>query len=365
MKDAKIFIVEDERQINEFLELMSNRKSFAVAAAGRAEKASEIFDVFNLDAARQVVRERHREAADDEVIEKDRFDRGLLQNERLEQEVEIGAKIQEILLKGDPPAGLKGVSLAVSSVSSQKIDGDFYDFFEHAEDCFDLLIGDVMGKGIPAALVGAATKNSFLRALGQLQADEQKFRPSAEKIVARVNREVTHKLMRLESFVTACYARFDLTNRELTFVDCGHTKTIHYRPQTGKTEILEGDNMPLGFSEGEIFTEKTVRFETGDILFFFSDGATETRNSKGELFGEQRLAEFIRHNALLEPAQLNARLLETLKEFAQAKTLDDDLTCIVARIDRHPLQKSERPAKRDQNLSAQPDTPERNLLLKN
>ncbi len=273
------------------------------------------------------------------VVENDRLHRESIQNERLKQEIEIGSKIQQTLLTGNPPDGLPGITIAAESISSQQIDGDFYDFIEHGEDCFDLIIGDVMGKGIPAALVGAATKNCFLRAIGQLQSCEQNLRPTTEKIVTWVNNEFTAKLMQFESFVTACYARFDLAKRQLTFVDCGHTKTIHYQQQTGKITTLEGDNMPLGFSEREIFTEKTIQIETGDVLFFYSDGVTETRSPDGELFGDQRLADLIRHNVLLEPSKIISKLLETLKDYSKETTFNDDLTCVAVRIGGKPEEK--------------------------
>lgn len=266
------------------------------------------------------------------VTENDRLHRESIQNAKLNQEIEIGSKIQQTLLSGTPPDRLKGISIAMASISSQKIDGDFFDFIEHGEDCFDLIIGDVMGKGIPAALVGAATKSSFLRAIGRLQASENTFRPSAEKIVTFVNKDVTPKLMQFESFVTAFYTRFDLVKNEITFVDCGHTKTIHYHSRDAKISLLEGDNLPLGFTESEDFKEKTTFIESGDILFFYSDGVTETKNPEGELFGDFRLKEFIRENSHIEPDKIISNLLNSLNKFSTENKFNDDLTCVAVRF---------------------------------
>ena len=85
-----------------------------------------------------------------------------------EQEVEIGFKIQQTLLLDQPPRDVPGVRVAALTIPSQRIDGDFYDFFKHRDDCLDVIVGDVMGKGIPAALLGAATKSHFLQALSRL-----------------------------------------------------------------------------------------------------------------------------------------------------------------------------------------------------
>ena len=269
------------------------------------------------------------------VIEIESLHRESIENEKLQQEIEIGSKIQQILLTGNPPDSISGVKIAALTIPSRKIDGDFYDFTEYDENCFDLMLGDVMGKGIPAALVGAATKNCFFRAIGQLQSAERTLRPAPEKIVGWVNNEVTAKLMRFESFVTACYARFDLEKRLLTFVDCGHTKTIFYNHRTRTISTLEGDNMPLGFSEREIFKEQTVRVETGDVLFFFSDGITETRNADGEFFGDERLARYVFENAAEEPKEIISRLLETLQKFSGKTNFGDDLTCVAVRIEEN------------------------------
>ena len=84
------------------------------------------------------------------------------------REVEIGARIQQTLLFGQLPTDLNGVEVAALTIPSQQIDGDFYDFFQHTRQCLDVIVGDVMGKGVPAALFGAAIKSHFLRALSQL-----------------------------------------------------------------------------------------------------------------------------------------------------------------------------------------------------
>ena len=98
------------------------------------------------------------------VAENDRLNRASLENERLRQEVEIGSVIQQTLLLGPPPGGLRSFRLATLAVPSALVDGDFYDFFRHDDGTLDVAVGDVMGKGVPAALVGAATKSQLLRA---------------------------------------------------------------------------------------------------------------------------------------------------------------------------------------------------------
>jgi sigma-B regulation protein RsbU (phosphoserine phosphatase) len=252
-----------------------------------------------------------------------------------EQEVEIGFKIQQTLLLDQPPRDLPGVHVAALTIPSQRIDGDFYDFFKHRDKCLDVIVGDVMGKGIPAALLGAATKSHFLQALSRLiSLAAPGSLPEPKDIVTLAHSEVARQLIDLESFVTVCYARFDLENRRVDFVDCGHTTTIHFRASSGTCELLRGDNLPLGVSENEIHEQVTVSIDPGDVLVFYSDGLTETRNGAGELFGIDRLADCVREHGRLEPEELIDQIRRAAVAFSNSETFSDDLTCVAVKIEQ-------------------------------
>ena len=255
-----------------------------------------------------------------------------------EQEVEIGFKIEQTLLLDQPPRDVPGVRVAALTIPSQRIDGDFYDFFKHRDDCLDVIVGDVMGKGIPAALLGAATKSHFLQALSRLiSLAPPGTLPEPKDIVTMAHSEVARQLIELESFVTVCYARFDLENRHVDFVDCGHTTTIHYQASTGTCAMLQGMNLPLGVREREIYDQVRVSLEPGDVLLFYSDGLTETRNSDGELFGIERLAECLTTYGQLEPEALIDQIRQAAVAFSNSETFGDDLTCVAVRIEEREL----------------------------
>ena len=261
-----------------------------------------------------------------------------------EQEVEIGFKIQQTLLLEQPPQDLPGVRAAALTIPSQRIDGDFYDFFNHRDTCLDVIVGDVMGKGIPAALLGAATKSHFLQALSRLiSLAAPGVLPEPKDIVTLAHAEVARQLIELESFVTLCYARFDLVERRLELVDCGHTTTIHYQAATATCRLLQGENLPLGVSESEIFEQMSVRVEPGDVFLFYSDGLTETRNAEGELFGIDRLSDCVRQHGHLEPRELIEQLRLEAVAFSRSECFGDDLTCVAVRIEerRLPLVRAE------------------------
>ena len=248
--------------------------------------------------------------------------------------VKIGAMVQQRLLAGQRPTGIAGADIAVWNQPSRGLDGDFFEFFEHDAHCFDLVVADVMGKGLPAALLGAAVKNHFFRALARLFARQQSpGRPSTDQIVNRVHHEMTGELIRLDAFVTLCYARLDLAALRLELIDAGHPKTILCRAAGGPVRQIEGDNMPLGFSRAERYGHVRVPLFPGDLLFFYSDGLTEATDSAGEMFGIPRLEQCLAQMAGAPPQAVIDAVRQRLAQFTPKDVPHDDMTCIAVRID--------------------------------
>jgi phosphoserine phosphatase RsbU/P len=255
-----------------------------------------------------------------------------------EREVEIGFKIQQTLLLEQPPSDFPGASVAALTVPSQRIGGDFYDFFRHVDKGLDVIVGDVMGKGIPAALLGAASKSTFLQALSEIISLSDRGRlPQPQEIVTLAHAKIVRQLINLESFVTVSYARFDLDQRQVELVDCGHMPVIHYQARTGTCTLLRGSNVPLGVREGEIYEQIIQPFEPQDVFVFYSDGVTEAKNSLGELFGISRLAECVRIHNRLDALQLITRIRKSVVAFSASEAFADDLTCVVVKIEERKL----------------------------
>jgi sigma-B regulation protein RsbU (phosphoserine phosphatase) len=251
-----------------------------------------------------------------------------------QRETEIGARIQRTLLFGQPPSDLGDARVAALTIPSQEADGDFYDFFRHSGRCLDIVVGDVMGKGIPAALLGAALKSAPLRALSRLLATPVPgILPEPEEIVRSMHADVTKQLMSLGVFATLCYARLDFDRGELTLVDCGHTKTVHFCYKTRTCALLQGDNMPLGFSEHERYRQVSFPLADGDMVVFYSDGVTEARNAAGDFFGVERLMAVIQQQYGLEPEQLIDAIKRAVMTFTGSEACADDLTCVVITLE--------------------------------
>jgi PAS domain S-box-containing protein len=255
-----------------------------------------------------------------------------------EREVEIGYRIQQTLLLDQPPRDIPGLRMAALTIPSQRIDGDFYVFFKHPDRRFDIIVGDVMGKGVPAALLGAATKSHFIEALSHLTALSKNGRlPEPKEIVTLAHAQIARHLISLENFVTLCYARLDLNSRNLDLVDCGHTGIIHLHGETGLCETVHGENLPLGIREGEIYNQISVAFAAGDLLLFYSDGVTEARNAAGELFGAERLLDCMTANRRLDPEALVEAVRNATVSFSGSQRLTDDLTCVAIKIEEPQL----------------------------
>ncbi|MFW6284252.1 MAG: response regulator, partial [Desulfosalsimonas sp.] len=122
----------------------------------------------------------------------------------------VATQIQHTLLLGRPPADLPEMQIAHLTIPSQQIDGDFYDFIQLSPDSLDVVVADIMGKGIMAAFMAAALKSAFLRVINETRfLPEQKGQTDPEQIVAGVHRHMIEQMKELETFVTLCYGRFD------------------------------------------------------------------------------------------------------------------------------------------------------------
>ena len=252
-----------------------------------------------------------------------------------EMELSISSKIQQTLLMGIPPQNISGLRIAHLSVPSRKVDGDFFDFYRISKCCIDIIVGDVMGKGVAAALLGAAVKSHFLRAInGLLLSSECRKYPEPAEIVDWANSEMIYHLKEIESFVTLCYARIDLKKSCMDFVDCGHVRTIHFHCGSKTVRMLEGINIPLGITDPDPFEQVSVPFLPGDLFFFYSDGLSEAENPQGELYGEDRLADFIRKNGQISPDQLVEAVREDISCFSGTGAFRDDFTCVAVSIDK-------------------------------
>lgn len=262
-------------------------------------------------------------------------------NQTLRYEMLLGARIHEELLLGKVPSDIPGFSVAATTMPSKEIDGDFFDFYRPKEEVIDIAFGDVMGKGIPAALVGTAIKTQLLRFAIPLNHVKICNRNNfwwedlllPMEILSMAHREIATQLIELEFFVCLFYGRFDLAKKIFTFVDCGSTKPIHYKAKSGEMQFLSGHDFPIGMVAANSYHEHKVSFEDNDLFIFYSDGLTESRSPDNELFGTLRLMEVISTHAEKNANIILQKIRNRVLEHAQKDNFDDDLTLIVVKVD--------------------------------
>jgi serine phosphatase RsbU (regulator of sigma subunit) len=245
----------------------------------------------------------------------------LIEQEKLALELDIAHKIQASLLPKELPA-IPGWHVSAHWQPARAVGGDFYDFIQFPDGRFGLVIGDVSGKGVPAALVMASTR-SVLR-----DAAEHLVSPGA--VLEHVN-DLLCEDMPANMFVTCLYALLDPANGVLDFANAGHNLPYCYSPN-GIIE-LRATGMPLGLMPGMRYEQPRSQLSPGQALLMYSDGLTEAHNPDREMFGGERLHTFL---AQWQPAadrvgaaKLIPSLLDALAAFTgPGLEQEDDVTLL-------------------------------------
>ena len=244
------------------------------------------------------------------------------------RELEIGARIQQGLLVAQCPPEIGGLWVSTYSQASGGIDGDFVDVIRISEHIVDVLSGDVMGKGVPAALLGAATKLQFSRSLAELlsRREQGKGPPEPSAVVAAVNLEMAPHLLALEAFVTLVYLRIDTLTNTLTWVGCGHEETLLV-PATGACSVLANQQPPIGIFLNAAFEQDRCTLGPGDGVFLCSDGVTEAIHVSGERMGSERVRQRAAHRIRRHGSP--AMALHALRQDGARARAVDDVTMVM------------------------------------
>lgn len=241
--------------------------------------------------------------------------------ERKESELRIAAEIQTSFLPRTTPA-IRGCEIAAFAHPAKEVGGDFYDFFGLGEGRYALVIADVAGKGVPAALYMALARTTVRTVARGCRA--------AAEIVRRSNETIIEDAGSV-SFVTLLYAVVDEEARTLTYVNAGHNPAV-LRRADGTTETLEPTGPVIGFLADMEFEEVTVPLRPGDLLVFYTDGVTEAENGEGAMFGEERLSAVIEAAADRPAGEVAEAIRDAVMAFAGSAPQFDDITVVVLRI---------------------------------
>lgn len=258
--------------------------------------------------------------------------------EARQRESELGFRIQQKLLFGEPPGDIPGLAISKFSEASRGMDGDFYTFTRLGHDIFEVITGDVMGKGVNAALIGAGVKSAYRHTLNELMAlDPKRALPSTADIVNGIHRSLTPELISLDSFVTLSLTRIDLCAGTVSWVNAGHIPTLHITGKQGIINHLSSDNLPIGVLENETYVEHRAPIQPGDTFLSYSDGIAETFNPEGKIYGTESIETILRdsHKAGLPGSIVLNRLRCDLNQFSRSALGVDDRTAIVIQCTHH------------------------------
>jgi hypothetical protein len=251
--------------------------------------------------------------------------RSYVRGRQLEEQVEIARQLQANLLpRNIQPA--QAVQVAVEYQPAQEVGGDFYDSFQ-TEHGFALVIGDVSGKGIPAALLmgvihGAVRSSAWTDS-----------RASHEGETSKLNHLLCERAS-LERFASMFWCYSDPEHRSVHYVNAGHCAPFLIGQRNGQTDIrrLDQGGPVLGVLASADYTQGCAEIQPGDAIFLYSDGLVEATNAAGEEFGEARMATLLSQSAHETPEKIRDAILASVQNFLGEVPAHDDLTCVVAKF---------------------------------
>lgn len=245
---------------------------------------------------------------------------GKTQSQLQEQELEKAREIQEGLLPKKIPQ-MRGFEVAGAWQPARVVGGDYFDVLKFSERTMGLCIGDVVGKGITAALL-----------MANLQATYRAFASesiSAGSLCQKLNDVICNNIAP-DRFITFCCCMIDATERRLTYANAGHWPPLLLR-RSGTAVSLNEGGAPLGIFPDRTYGDASVQLEPGDRLILYTDGLTEATNSNGQEFGESKLVDLGILNVALDASHLLEAIMKEVATFSGG-SFQDDFTLVVAAV---------------------------------
>lgn len=243
-----------------------------------------------------------------------------LEKQRMEEELNVARAIQQRLLPGkivQPP----GYRMAGRNVPTRQVGGDYFDVIPVQGHRIALMVADVSGKGVPAALLMANLQAAFRLIIHEPL--------SLSEMAGRLNRLI-YQNTAIEQFATAFLALLDVAAHTLTYVNAGHNYPLLVQAN-GRLTLLKSTGTILGLLPEYQFQEATVSLQPQDLLVIYTDGINEAVNDRQEEFGEDRLRKLIQQKAHLPPEQLLAAILNEVNRYAGDLPQADDMTLLIVR----------------------------------
>lgn len=241
----------------------------------------------------------------------------------LMREIDTAKNIQLKLLNANPLTFSSGYIVG-TSIPARLIGGDYFDYVQLPNGRIRMIIGDVMGKGIPAAMQMILTRGAF-RSLAI------KAQGPAETLTI-MNQALIDDLRALRSFVTVFCADWDENSKTLYFANAGHT--LPFYTKDGNTwSTLKGKGIMIGGLYDQTYVESSVKLDAGGMVLFYTDGITESINTAGEQYGTGRLLQELNNLNSIAADELQELILEKLQLHTEGEPQRDDLTLLILKIE--------------------------------
>jgi sigma-B regulation protein RsbU (phosphoserine phosphatase) len=245
------------------------------------------------------------------------------QEMRLERDLALARELQFRLLPQSLPQ-LRNLEIAAKFAPARAIGGDLYDVVNYSLDRVAIVVGDVSGKGAPAAIY-AALVSGILRSHSPIE-------PSPAEMLSAVNFSLGER--RIDGqFVSLIYAVWDDLNRTLQIANSGLPRPIYCHQ--GEIEIIEATGLPLGLFDDAEYDEFSFQANTGDLFIFFSDGILDATNSNGNLFGRRRVETIVKENCRLSAQEIVDAIFKAVQEHSAGGEAFDDQTILAIRVKGH------------------------------
>ena len=246
---------------------------------------------------------------------------------RLEKELRFAQRVQTALLPVGLPKRMKGVDVAATFAPARELGGDFHDFLSPEAHTLAVAVGDVSGKGVPAALYSV-----FAAELVRGRTFRRRFLPDRSgpaSVLSSVN-TILHQRQLEEYYCTLCYAIFDLKRRNVTFANSGLPYPV--RAAAEGVAQIELPGVPLGSFPGSTYDEVTIALHQGDLFVFCSDGIFEAMNANGDEFGAERLIEVVAGARQADAKTVVGSIVAAVDAFREGTPPNDDMTIVAVRI---------------------------------
>ena len=258
----------------------------------------------------------------------------LMEAREKKRELEIARTIQLGLLPEKTPE-IKGLSLAGICIPAREIGGDYYDYLPGSGKTLDLVVADVSGHSI-----GAALTMGWIRTFIRDKALTESAKTASETMSA-INDFFYEDLTRAELFVTMFFLKYDPDSRELFYANAGHNPPFIYRPSSNAKIKLDAEGLILGIKTGVEFEEKKTQLQEGDLLLLYTDGIIEAEDREDQFFGDNRLMQLLKTYHALPPQEIIDKILHQVRLFTGNDNFNDDVTLVIMRLEKsHSLEKT-------------------------